>query len=170
MFRFGEGQDRKGWWFGGVIVWLSSLKTRNAGIRLRSLFFGIIQPKKDGKMTDFKYALVLMTLLSWFAFNMQRHLEIYNGTYREVIHFVCLLASMIGRVLGIAFVIALFFKASFAWYDPLLLVVISFLLSLALDFVHAIFARGFFADFLTKIVSLIGIVVVSVMYCVFIFK
>lgn len=121
-------------------------------------------------MTDFKYALVLTTLLSWFAFNMQRHLEIYNGTYREVIHFVCLLASMIGRVLGIAFVIALFFKASFAWYDPLLLVVISFLLSLALDFVHAIFARGFFADFLTKIVSLIGIVVVSIMYCAFIFK
>lgn len=113
-------------------------------------------------MSNFVYAIVLNALMSWFSVNLKRKADSYNGEIQ--LGPVFLLLSMLGWILGVVFLICLFFKPFFSWYDPVLIYLSGLALSFPLDIVHSLVtARSMAMDLLFKVASAVGIIIVAVL-------
>ena len=106
-------------------------------------------------MSDFRFALVLATLMDWFAFICQRKLRANTqGEYAALILPLFGIAATIGHFIFFdGFCIALFFKSGFKWYQPILIWAIAFAINLfVLDRIYGFISAK--ASALVEIINL----------------
>lgn len=72
-------------------------------------------------------ALLIIIIQEHCLFYILRCTRSLLGTWQVYIQMISMVASIAGRVIGILFLISLFFEKQVAWYSPILIAVSGFL-------------------------------------------
>ena len=111
-------------------------------------------------MNIYIQALCIYSLTSWFAWMLQRDVKGYQGNLGPVIQPILYFLSTLGRIASVVFLIRLFFRDSFSWYEPITIALLGEVINLiVLTPLHAIITRrNFLLCFIAHIVSVLGLI------------
>ena len=120
-------------------------------------------------MNTYIQALSIYSFTGWFAWILQRDVKRYQGTWGPVIQPILGLLSVLGWLISIAFLILLFFRDSFSWYEPLTVALLGQVINiLVLVPLYVIITRAsFLLSFVVDVVSVIGLIVSIVLQVYF---
>lgn len=121
-------------------------------------------------MSDFSEALLLTFLFFGLSLNLRRFVTPDNDAWNDMVKLFCLLFTTVGILFVHIFIIALFFKSSLTWYAPFLISIIALVASVIFDFLMSIIFRSMLLDAVLKILSIAGLIVVTIRSVYFFFK
>lgn len=102
-------------------------------------------------------ALLIIIIQEHCLFYILRCTRSLLGTWQVYIQMISMVASIAGRVIGILFLISLFFEKQVAWYSPILIAVSGFLSTFItipiISFVHSVIKTP-----ILYLISLIGVI------------
>ena len=102
-------------------------------------------------------ALLIIIIQEHCLFYVLRSTRVLLGEWQAYIQMISVFASIVGRVIGVAFLISLFFEKQVDWYSPILIAISGFVSTFItmpiISFVHSVIKTP-----ILYLISLIGVI------------
>lgn len=102
-------------------------------------------------------ALLIIIIQEHCLFYIQRSTRVLLGEWQAYIQMISVFASIVGRGIGVAFLISLFFEKQVDWYSPILIAISGFVSTIITIPVFSAL-RSILTPPLLYLLSLVGII------------